>query len=105
MRPPGAVTIPYLIDWEALKPPSGSGFWRLLPRGANAIPMLRSSISSNPMERAGALLHRLTDSQLVVLGGRNRSLVARALLGSTFLNLLHHSPVPVTLCRTSSGDQ
>ena len=44
--------------------------------------MLRPSIFVEPHGASRALLYRLTDSQLVVLGGRNRRLVAHALLGS-----------------------
>ncbi|AMO63132.1 universal stress protein UspA-like protein [Mycolicibacterium phlei] len=46
-----------------------------------------------------ALLRHLADAQLVVVGSRGRGVLAGAVLGSTGLNLLHHSPVPTLICR------
>ena len=105
MRPPGAVTIPYLIDWEALETAQWQWLLETLAPWSERYPDVAVKYFVEPHGASRALLHRLTDSQLVVLGGRNRSLVAHALLGSTYLNLLHHSHVPVMLCRTSSDDQ
>lgn len=46
-----------------------------------------------------ALLRHAEDAQLVVVGTRGRNALAGTLLGSTSLNMLHHSPVPVLICR------
>ncbi|MCV7282619.1 universal stress protein [Mycolicibacterium flavescens] len=50
---------------------------------------------------ARALLRQLDGAQLVIVGSRGRGLLTGALLGSTGLNLLHHSPVPAMICRSS----
>ena len=105
MRPPGAVTISYLIDWEALETAQWQWLLETLAPWSERYPDVAAKYFVEPHGASRALLYRLTDSQLVVLGGRNRSLVAHALLGSTYLNLLHHSHVPVMLYRTSSDDQ
>jgi len=49
-----------------------------------------------------ALLQHIEDLQLVVVGSRGRTLVTGVLRGSTSLNLLHHSPVPVMVCHRRS---
>ncbi|MGV0849866.1 universal stress protein, partial [Mycolicibacterium phlei] len=46
-----------------------------------------------------ALLRHLDGAQLVVVGSRGRGVLAGAVLGSTGLNLLHHSPIPTVICR------
>jgi nucleotide-binding universal stress UspA family protein len=45
-----------------------------------------------------ALMFQPTQAQLVVVGSRRRNPLARGLLGSTSLELLHHSKIPVVLC-------
>lgn len=44
------------------------------------------------------LLRHAAEAQLVVVGNRRHNALAGAVLGSTSLNLLYHSPVPVMLC-------
>ena len=58
-----------------------------------------------PEGASKALLQHVADSQLVVVGNRGRNLLAGPLLGSTSLNLLHHSPVPVMSCHKRSDTQ
>jgi nucleotide-binding universal stress UspA family protein len=50
-----------------------------------------------------ALLRFAQDAQLFVIGSRGRGLLAGAVLGSIGLNLLHHSAVPVMICRSVDG--
>ena len=50
------------------------------------------------------ILGHAADAQLVVVGSRGRGQLASALLGSTGLSLLHHSPTPVVLCPTSRAE-
>ncbi|MCX2710453.1 universal stress protein [Mycolicibacterium sp. J2] len=49
---------------------------------------------------ARALLDHCQDAQLVVVGTRHHSGLAAAVLGSTALNMLHHSRIPVMICRS-----
>ncbi len=51
-----------------------------------------------PLSPAKALLRHTSDAALVVVGTRGRNALAGVLLGSTSLNMLHHSPVPVMVC-------
>jgi nucleotide-binding universal stress UspA family protein len=53
-----------------------------------------------PDKPSRALLRHAEDAQLIVVDSRGRGLFAGALLGSTGLNLLHHSTVPVIICRS-----
>jgi len=41
-----------------------------------------------------ALMQHATEAQLVVVGTRGRNALSKAILGSTGLNLLHHSRFP-----------
>ncbi|MET0992571.1 MAG: universal stress protein, partial [Mycobacterium sp.] len=50
------------------------------------------------------LLRHVDDAQLVVVGSRGRGPLAGAVLGSTSLNLLHHSGVPVMICHQTDVD-
>jgi len=53
-----------------------------------------------------ALLNQIDvdSAQLVVVGNRGRNALASAVLGSTALNLLHHSTVPVMVCRADGAE-
>ncbi|MGE2733935.1 universal stress protein [Mycolicibacterium vaccae] len=53
---------------------------------------------------AQAVLDQSGDAQMVVVGTRGRNALASTLLGSTSLNLLQHSALPVMLCRAEQGD-
>ncbi|MBJ7338128.1 universal stress protein [Mycolicibacterium sp.] len=56
-----------------------------------------------PNKASRALLEHATDAQLVVVGTRGRNALMGSLFGSTSLNVLHHSRIPVVLCR--DGDE
>ena len=45
-----------------------------------------------------ALMQHATEAQPVVVGTRGRHALSSAILGSTGLNMLHHSRVPVMIC-------
>ena len=45
-----------------------------------------------------ALLDHLDNAQLVAVGNRGRAPLTAAVMGSTSLNLLHHSQIPVMVC-------
>ncbi|BBX17446.1 universal stress protein [Mycolicibacterium duvalii] len=52
---------------------------------------------------AEAVLGHCGDAQLVIVGTRGRNALASTLLGSTSLNLLQHSTVPVMVCRAETA--
>ena len=45
-----------------------------------------------------ALLDHADNAQLVAVGSRGRAPLTAAVMGSTSLNLLHHSKIPVMVC-------
>ena len=51
-----------------------------------------------------ALLRRATDAQLIVVGSRGRGFWPAPCWVRTGLNLLHHSAIPVMICRSSDAD-
>ncbi|WP_370333345.1 universal stress protein [Mycolicibacterium hippocampi] len=100
MRTPAVpVSIPFLIDWEALE----AAEWSRLADAVNRVNKRYPGVSAEfRIEAAGpakALLGRRADAQLLVVGTRGRNTVASALLGSTSMNLLQHSRIPIMICR------
>lgn len=97
-RPLGAVAVPALMDWDAVEALQLAALTELVDeyhrdhRGVEVACFLESGSA------AGALLRHLDDAQLVVVGNRGRPALTAAALGSTSLNLLHHSPIPVMVC-------
>jgi nucleotide-binding universal stress UspA family protein len=67
-------------------------------------PDVKVTLVRGPVKPSRALLQHAADAQLVVVGSRRRSALARELFGSTSFNLLHHSKVPVVLCPVGAGD-
>ena len=98
-----AVTIPYLIDWDALE----SAEWALLTHAVDEwitrYPDVDAQLFVAPVKPGQALMQQLADAQLVVVGNRRRNALTAAVLGSTSLNLLHHSVVPVMVCHAPEG--
>ncbi|MDY6869123.1 MAG: universal stress protein [Actinomycetota bacterium] len=93
-----AVAIPYLIDWEALE----SAEWELLTSALapwrGRYPGVQVVTLLDDAKPGQALLDRLTGAQLVVVGNHRGTALSAGLLGSTSLNMLHHSRVPVMVC-------
>jgi len=102
-RPPGDITIPFLIDWDALEAIQWQELLNVVEPWSKLYPNVDVAYFIEPRGASQALLHHSTDSQLVVVGNRGHNVLAGTLLGSTGLNLLHHSPVPVMLCHTSAA--
>jgi nucleotide-binding universal stress UspA family protein len=46
------------------------------------------------------LLRESNDVQLVIVGNHRGTALSSAVLGSTTLNLLHHSEIPVVVCHS-----
>lgn len=96
--PPGEVSIPFLIDWEALEKLQYEELNRAIEPYRQRHPDVEVSLFVDPSKPRRALLQRLDDAQLVVVGTRGRNTLSATVLGSTSLNMLHHSPVPVLVC-------
>jgi nucleotide-binding universal stress UspA family protein len=99
-RPAAAVTIPFLIDWDALEAAQLQEATAAVEPWSGRHPNVDVSVFVEPDKPSLALLEHLDDAQLVVIGNRGRNALTGLLLGSTGLNMLHHSPVPVMLCHT-----
>ncbi|MEV3901496.1 universal stress protein [Mycobacterium sp. NPDC050551] len=97
------VTFPYLIDWAAIE----TAEWALLRAAVKPwqqrYPRVRVEYFVEVGKPSSVLLDRCTDAQLVVVGDHRTNVVSATLLGSTSLNLLHHSFVPVVVCRPEKG--
>jgi nucleotide-binding universal stress UspA family protein len=105
MRAPvGEVTIPSLIDWDALEALQWAQLKNDVDPWSKQYPDVNVTLFAEPAKPSQALLHRTIDAQLVVTGSRRRNVLSGALLGSTSLNLLHHSRVPVVVCPVSERD-
>lgn len=100
MRVPAApVSIPFLIDWEALEAAEWVRLTEVVDRRSKSYPGVGVQCFIEPAGPAKALAMHGSDAQLVVVGTRERSVLAGALLGSTSMNLLQHSKIPVMICR------
>jgi nucleotide-binding universal stress UspA family protein len=97
-RAPGEVNIPFLVDWEAL----GNEARQRLSDIVAPIAELWEHVQVTYVVEIGrarkVILDHAAEAQLVVVGTRGRGELASALLGSTGLSLLHHSPAPVAIC-------
>jgi nucleotide-binding universal stress UspA family protein len=102
-RSPGGFGLPYLIDWDALEAARWTYILTVVEPWTKEYPSVEVTYFLEPHGASQALLRHAADSQLVVVGSRGRGVLTGALLGSTSLNLLHHSPVPVMLCHNANG--
>ena len=96
---------PYGVDWDALEALQWQGLLNVLEPWTELYPNVAVTYFVEPEGASKALIRHAADSQLVVVGSRGRNLVTGALLGSTSLNLLHHSAVPVMVCHKASHTQ
>ena len=101
-RQPGDVTIPYLIDWNQIENQQRQHLSETLAPWIKRYPSVDVTCFVDPDKPSRALLRHADDAQLVVVGSRGRGLLAGAVLGSTSLNLLHHSGVPVMICHSTN---
>jgi nucleotide-binding universal stress UspA family protein len=98
-RTPADAIVSRLIDWDALEAMQWQGMLNTLYPWTELYPKVAVKYFVEPDGASTALMKHAAESQLVVVGTRGRNALAGALLGSTGLNLLHHSPVPVMVCR------
>lgn len=97
--PVGDVTIPFLIDWEALEVAEWAALTELVDGFRGRYPDVEADCVVETESPARALLGQTAGAQLVVVGSRGRNALAGLVLGSTSMNLLHHSQVPVMVTR------
>jgi nucleotide-binding universal stress UspA family protein len=102
-RSPGGFGLPYLIDWDALEAAQWTYLLGSVEPWSREYPSVEVTYFIEPHGASQALLRHVADSQLIVVGNRGRNLATGTLLGSTSLNLLHHSPVPVMLCHIANA--
>ncbi|MDH6198278.1 nucleotide-binding universal stress UspA family protein [Mycobacterium frederiksbergense] len=93
------VTIPLLIDWDSVEAAELLELTEMVDTHNKRHPGVDAKCFVEPASPGKALLRHADDAQLMVVGSRGRNALAGVLLGSTSLNLLHHSPVPVMICR------
>ncbi len=100
-RTVAAISNPLLIDWDSLQAAEWAQLTSVVDRCNQNHPEVDAACFIEPTKPAAALLQHteIAGAQLVVVGSRGRSALASAALGSTALNLLHQSTVPVMVCR------
>ena len=99
---PGDVVIPFLTDWDELGREQKDRLLAALAPWTQRYPDVAVAEVVELAKPSRSLTHHAKDAQLVFVGRSHRGMVASALLGSTNLNLLHHSPVPVAICPAPS---
>lgn len=99
---PGLVN-PYLVDWDGFEALQWQGLLSALEPWIKRYPDVEVTYFLEPEATSDVLLRHAEDSQMLVVGARRRNALAGTLLGSTSLNMLHHSPIPVMVCHRGSG--
>ncbi len=98
---PGLIN-PYLVDWDGFEALQWQGLLSALEPWTKRHPDVEVTYFLEPEATSDVLLRHAEDSQLLVVGARRRNALAGTLLGSTSLNMLHHSPIPVMVCHKGS---
>jgi nucleotide-binding universal stress UspA family protein len=105
-RSAGDVALPVMIDWDAVHADQREHLVNTLAPWTRLYPDVDVQYVVDQDKPSRALLHHSEGAQLVVIGSRGRGPLTGAVLGSTGLNLLHHSVIPTMVCRSgphSSG--
>jgi nucleotide-binding universal stress UspA family protein len=103
-RGPVVVTLPSIIDWKEVESVERKRLSEMLAPWRQHYPDVDVDCVVEMEKPSRALLRHVKGAQLVVVGSRGRGLFAGTVLGSTGLNLLHHSPIPVMICRPVEGN-
>ncbi|TQK30761.1 universal stress protein [Arthrobacter sp. SLBN-53] len=98
----GDSALPFLIDWAAIELEQVKTLNRTVEPYCRSHPDVAVDVLVDAASPRRALLRQLSDAQMVIVGSRGRGALAATVLGSTSLNLLHHSPVPVVVCPAAS---
>lgn len=99
-RSPGDVALPFMVDWHAVAEDQRRHLKSAMTTWTDLYPDVDVKYVVDFDKPARALLRRSRQSQLTIIGSRGRGALISGILGSTGLNLLHHSPVPVMICRS-----
>ncbi|MGZ5378181.1 MAG: universal stress protein [Mycobacterium sp.] len=102
-RSAGDVALPFMIDWNAVHAGQREHLVNALAPWTRQYPEVDVQYVVDQDKPSRALLHHSEDAQLVVIGSRGRGPLVGAVLGSTGLNLLHHSVIPTMVCRSMSA--
>lgn len=101
-RSPGDINLPSMIDWDAVERLEQQHLAAALAPWMSLYPDVSVKSVTDEGRPAKSLLSWTNEAQLVVVGSHNRGLLSGAVLGSTGLNLLCHSPVPVMICHAAA---
>ena len=103
-RAAGDVSIPFLVDWDKVENDYRLQLLGALSPWTKLYPDVDLTCVVDKHRPNRALLSHAGDAQLVVVGSRGHGRLASVVLGSTGLNLLHHSAVPVMICHPSDEE-
>ncbi|MFD9666944.1 universal stress protein [Rhodococcus sp. NPDC059968] len=95
----GNVTIPFLVDRDALEDSEHDVLAAHLSGVRERYPGVAVTEVVEPTTPARLILDRATAAQLVVVGSHGHGRLAGAILGSVSHHLLHHSPCPIMIHR------
>ncbi|QSE87300.1 universal stress protein (plasmid) [Rhodococcus pseudokoreensis] len=95
----GDVTVPLLVDWDALRESESGLLTGWLAEAKQRYPGVAVAEVVEPRNPAHLITGRATDAQLVVVGSHGRGRLAAAVLGSVSQYLLHHSRCPTMIHR------
>lgn len=90
--------LPYFVDWDAVAAAESSFLENAVAPWRTRYPDVDVACVVEESKPGSALLKHSDGAQLVVVGNHWRSTVASVMLGSTSLNMLHHSHIPVMVC-------
>lgn len=90
--------MPYFVDWDAVAATETSFLEDAVAPWRTSYPDVDVACIVEESKPGSALLKHCEGAQLVVVGNHWRSTVASVMLGSTSLNMLHHSDIPVMVC-------
>ncbi|MGV0745324.1 universal stress protein [Mycolicibacterium sp. XJ870] len=93
------VTMPFMIDWAGLEAAELAELTEAVDTQNQRHPGVAATCFVEPVSPGKALMRHADEAELVVVGTRGRNALAGILLGSTTLNMLHHSAIPVMVCR------
>ena len=99
----GDVSLPFMVDWDAVQAHERERLVKALAPWTRLYPEVDVKYVVDRDKPSRALLRHSGDAQLVAIGSRGLGPLLGSLLGSTGLNLLHHSLIPTMICRSVSA--